>query len=81
VGGEVSRLRVGHGVPLRNRSARGVVLAGPWSSRVEEGARLVGSGGRLVVDPAPAGGRGRVEEAGLGVLLEDGDVLVAGRGR
>lgn len=77
----VSRLLAGGALPLRGRSMRGVALSGPWSERVEEGARLVQSGGRLVVDAAPEGARARVEEAGLRVLLEEGGVVVAGRER
>lgn len=80
-GGGISRLRAAGGVPLRDRSARGVALTGSWSARVEEGSRLVTSGGRLVLDPSPSDGRSRVEAVGLRVLLEEGSVLVAGRGR
>lgn len=78
-GGEVSVLRSDVGLPLRAGSLRGVSLTGVRSEQVEEGARLLGAGGRLVLDPAPEGARSRVEAAGLRVLLEEGSVLVAGR--
>lgn len=68
-------------LPLRDRSVRGVVLAGRWSELVEEGARLVAPAGRLVLDPAPSDAVGRVEGAGLRVQLDEAGVVVAGRGR
>lgn len=78
--GVVSRLRLGKVLPLRTGSVRGVALTGGYGERVEEGGRLVAPAGRLVLDPAPAGARDRVEAGGLRVLVEEGGVLVAGRG-
>lgn len=66
-------------VPLRDRSVRGVVLDGSWSELLEEGARLLASGGRLVVEPAPTDAVGRLEGAGLRVLLNEAGTIVAGR--
>lgn len=77
----VSALRVDATVPLRSGALRGVALTGEWAGRVEEGARLLGPAGRLVLERAPDGAAGRVQGLGLRVLLEQDEVLVAGRGR
>lgn len=66
-------------LPLRDRSVRGVVLAGGWVELLEEGARLLASGGRLLVEPAPTDAVGRVEGAGLRVLLSEAGTIIAGR--
>jgi uncharacterized protein YbaR (Trm112 family) len=76
----VSPVRVTEVLPLRSGSLRGVALTGSRVSLLEEGARVLGSAGRLVVDPAPAGTRERLEAAGLEVVAEEGDVVVASRG-
>lgn len=78
--GVVSRLRLGKVLALRTGGVRGVALTGGYGELVEEGGRLVAPAGRLVLDPAPAGARDRVEAGGLRVLVEEGGVLVAGRG-
>ncbi len=75
----VSVLRVGASVPLRSGSMRGVALTGARAEQVEEGARLLGPAGRLLVEPAPADARERLEAAGLRVLAAEADVVVAGR--
>lgn len=80
VSGVVSRLRLGKVLPLRAGSVRGVALTGGYGELVEGGGRLVAPAGRLVLDPAPAGARDRVQAGGLRVLVEEGGVLVAGRG-
>lgn len=78
-GGGVSWLRVGGSFPFRSGSLRGVALTGGWAGVLEEGARLLAPAGRLVVEPAPADARARVEVAGLRVLLDEGGSVVAGR--
>lgn len=68
----------GRGVPLRSRSLSGVALGGEGGGALlEEGARLVGSGGRLVFLDAPAGTGRRLMDAGLGLLLEQSGAVVA----
>lgn len=77
----LSVLRVGRTVPLRGGTLRGVALTGDRARLVEEGARLLGPAGRLVLDPAPEDASARVQAAGLRVLLEQDGVLVAEGGR
>lgn len=77
----VSRLLADVRIPLREGALRGVALTGEWASRLEEGARLVSGAGRLVVEPAPADARERLEAVGMDVLLEQDGVVVAARGR
>lgn len=77
----VTRLRVDSGLPFRARGLRGVALTGDWASMVEEGASLLRSPGRLVLDPAPADAGARLAAAGLAVLLDESGVAVGGRGR
>ncbi|MEJ2502015.1 MAG: hypothetical protein P8177_01680 [Gemmatimonadota bacterium] len=76
----VSSLRVAGVLPFRSGSLRGVARTGERAKLVEEGARVLGPAGRLVVEPAPAGARQRLESAGLRVLAEEGDTVVSGRG-
>lgn len=76
----VSPIRVSETLPLRNGAAAAVALTGSRTALVAEAARVVGPAGRVVLEPAPAGARERVEEAGLTVVLEEDGVLVARRG-
>jgi uncharacterized protein YbaR (Trm112 family) len=64
-------LRHGERLPFRSGSQRGAAL-GPAASPalVEEAARVVQPGGRLVLDPAPDGAADRVTGLGLELLLE-----------
>lgn len=78
-GGRVSRVRIDGVIPFRSGSLRGVALTGEWSSLVEEGARVLGSEGRLVLDPSPAGVAERLAEAGLRVVAAEAGVVVAVR--
>ncbi|MFW5952018.1 MAG: hypothetical protein ACOCVZ_07895, partial [Gemmatimonadota bacterium] len=80
-GGGVSWVRLTTVLPFRDRSLRGVALTGGRAGLVEEGARVLGLAGQLVLEPAPADARTRVEAAGLTVLAEEGGTLVAGRRR
>lgn len=69
-----------HGVrlPFRNGSLRGVALRGAQAGEMlAEGARVLATGGRLVLDPAPEGTARRVAEHGLELLLEQDGVVVA----
>ncbi len=75
----VSPVRVTRVLPFRSGALRGVALTGGAVSLLEEGARVLGREGRLVVDPAPEGSASRVEEAGLRVVAAEGGVLVAAR--
>lgn len=76
-GGSVSRLLVTTALPFRSGSLRGVALTGRRASLLEEGARVLGREGRLMVDPAPADARERLDAVGLTVVAEEGDVVVA----
>jgi uncharacterized protein YbaR (Trm112 family) len=75
----VSRVAAGVALPFFDRALGGVVLTGEWAERVEEGARVVAPGGRLVLVRGPAGAAERVVAAGLEVVMEQEDVLVATR--
>ena len=75
----VSRLRLGAVLPFRSGSLRGVALTGRSAGLLDEGARVLGGEGRLVVDPAPEGARTRLEAAGLKVVAEEGRVMVGAR--
>jgi uncharacterized protein YbaR (Trm112 family) len=75
----VSRVAAVAALPFFDRAFRGAALTGEWAARVEEGARVVAPGGRLVLLPAPAGAATRVAAAGLEVVMEQEDVLVATR--
>lgn len=78
-GPTVSTLHVADALPFRTASLMGVALTAGTGTWLEEGARVVAPGSRLLLDPAPAGARQRVREAGLRVLAEEGDTVVAVR--
>lgn len=73
----VSRVLASARLPFRSRSVRAAALTGAAAEPVEEGARLVAAGGRLVLDPAPAGAASRLRDAGFTVLLEQDEIVVA----
>lgn len=76
----VSRIAAGPDLPFFSRRIRGVVLSGPGAGPLlDEAARVVGPGSRVVVLDAPAGARSRLEDAGLSPLLDDEGVVVAAR--
>lgn len=77
--GPVSRIRAGDTIPFRSGSLRAVTLSGREVGRLEEAARVLAPGGHLVVDPAPADARERLEAAGLRVVVEEGGTVVAMR--
>ncbi len=69
-------------LPLRSGSMRGVALHGATAAgALEEAVRVLQAGGRLVLDPAPAGAAERVAQLGLEVLLEQEGVVVASLSR
>lgn len=75
----VSRLAFEGGLPFHGGSMLGVALTGEWAAtHLEEGARVLWGGGRLVLDPAPADAVERLEQVGLRVLAWEGGVVVAG---
>lgn len=76
----VSRLAAGPGLPLHDRSLRGVALGRDVApALLDEAARVVAPAGRLVVEHAPEDAAPRLEAAGLHVLLSESGVLVAAR--
>lgn len=79
-GGNVSRIAAGPVLPFFSGTARGVVLEGADADdRIEEAARVVSPGGRVVVIGGSGGARDRLESAGLAVVLDEGGVVVASR--
>jgi uncharacterized protein YbaR (Trm112 family) len=71
-------LRVGHRLPIRGRSLRGVVLAGPVGDALTaEGARTLAPGARIVLDRPAAGASELLVKAGLSTILEQDGVVVA----
>lgn len=80
--GPASLLRHGAMLPFRDRSLRGVALAGKAADRLlEEGLRTLLPAARLVLDPAPADALERLETAGAELLLNEESVMVACPGR
>jgi uncharacterized protein YbaR (Trm112 family) len=74
----VSRILSERRLPLRAHAARGVALTGTASDALlEEGVRVLAPGGRLVLEPAPADARHRLESLACPILLEQDDVVVA----
>jgi uncharacterized protein YbaR (Trm112 family) len=74
----VSTLVVGRGLPLATARMAGVFLGGDAADALlEEGARAAAPLGRLVLEPAPDGATGRLEAAGMSVLLHEGATIIA----
>ncbi|HSH46210.1 MAG TPA: Trm112 family protein [Longimicrobiales bacterium] len=79
-GAPVSRIQVAERLPFQSATLRGVALTGAAADPLlEEGARVLGPGGRLLLEPAPGDARGRLEAAGLRVLGEQDDAMLATR--
>ena len=73
----VSRLLAGRRIPFMSDTFRAVLMSGEiGSSDLDEAARVVGHGGRVVVLDAPRGKSGQLEALGFTILLEEGGVLV-----
>lgn len=76
----VSRMACGPTLPFHSGALRGVVFGGPGTEGLlEEAARVVAPGGRVVATEPPPGVRRRLEAAGLRVLLEDPLAVAAER--
>ena len=77
----VSRLEVGGRLPLHSGSLRAVVLSGEAANALlDEGMRVVGRLGRLVLEPPPADAAERLARSGFLPLARDDRTLVAARG-
>jgi len=76
----ITRMHVGPRLPLQSRSMKGVVLGGEGVDLLlEEGIRVLASGGRLVVLDQGEGIGRRLMDAGLGLLLHQTGATVATR--
>ncbi|MEX2570923.1 MAG: Trm112 family protein [Gemmatimonadota bacterium] len=76
--GVISAVLTGERIPLRDHSVAAVALLGSWSPTLAvEAARVLSGGGRLVVDPAPAGAAEALRETGFDIQLEQEGVVVA----
>jgi hypothetical protein len=74
----VSRVRSGSGIPFFADKLRGVWLSGTIAAtRIEEGARVLHPLGRLVLQPAPPDARERLAGAGLNVIAEQNETMLA----
>ena len=74
--GAVTRVRVAGRLPFRTGSVRGVALEGSGVALLEESARVLASGGRLVAAGVGEAERGRVASAGLRELASEGGTVV-----
>jgi len=75
--GILSRVLGGARIPFRDRSLRGLAIAGPDPRPLlEEARRTLLPGGRLVVDPAPADAAEMLRESGFHLRLEQGRLVV-----
>ena len=82
--GFLSRIRSGRSLPFRSRSFRGVAVFGaPSAELLVEVDRVLMKGARVVIDRAPPATVEAVQKLGLGLLLDQDQVVVAasqGRG-
>lgn len=77
----VSRMAAGSRLPFRSEVLRGAFLSGEVRiGDVEEAARVVAPGARVAVAPAPGGIRDSLEAAGLDILVEEDEAVVAEKG-
>lgn len=77
----VSRMAAGPGIPLFDRTLRGVAVDGALGERwLVEAARVVAPLGRVVVQDAPDGVEGILVASGLRVLATEAGTVVAARG-
>ena len=77
----VSRIMARPGIPIFDRTLRGVVVDGRLGSRwIREAARVVAPLARVVVTEAPQDTGAALVEAGLTVLAAEGGTVVAARG-
>lgn len=74
----VSRMVAAPGLPLYDGTLRGVGLGGDEAlAWLSEAVRVLGRGGRLVVEGADAGARTTLEAEGLEILVDERGVIVA----
>ncbi|MDQ3389017.1 MAG: hypothetical protein M3483_05875, partial [Gemmatimonadota bacterium] len=66
-------------LPFASGAFRGVALASGSDALAEEGARVLGPSGRILVEGAPPGVAGRLEALGLRLLLDSEGAVVAER--
>jgi uncharacterized protein YbaR (Trm112 family) len=78
--GGVSRIDAADRLPLASGRMAGVALTGAAAARLlEEGARVASVTGRLVLEPAPADAAQRLERAGMRIIAQERDTVVAVR--
>lgn len=76
----VSRIGVGGTLPFPARALRGIVLSGRAADvLLEQAAHALGALARLVLEDAPSNAAQRLESAGLEVLVQQGNTVVAVR--
>jgi hypothetical protein len=76
----VSRIEVGGRLPIHGGRLRAAFLSGAAADALlEEGARVVGPGGRVVLEPPPRDAEERLARNGFRPLARDERTLVAGR--
>jgi len=77
----VSRIMARPGIPISDRTLRGVVVDGGLGARwMREAARVVAPLARVVVTEAPEDARATLLGAGLKILAAEGGTVVAARG-
>lgn len=74
----VSRMAAGDPLPLATASMRAVALTGPAADALlEDGARVLFPGGRLILDPAPEDVEPRLEALQMKLAARQDDTVVA----
>jgi uncharacterized protein YbaR (Trm112 family) len=78
----VSRMTFGERLPFYSGRLRGIWLSGDAADRLlEEAARVLHPMGRLVLEPYPTDAEQRLETAGLRVVAQQDETMLAVRGR
>ena len=77
--GSASAVRLGEALPFQSGRVRGVVLSGAAVGLLEEAARVLSRGGRLLLDPAPPDAERGLAASGMRILAEQDGALVAAR--
>jgi uncharacterized protein YbaR (Trm112 family) len=77
-GGGVSAVLAGIRIPVRSHSVRGVAIADlQVAPLLEEAARVLMPGARVVLDPAPGEAAARLRDLGFQLRLEQDGIVVA----